>query len=794
MLIAPVRCLCRALFVGAAVCVLSAFPSGPAAAQGGEEAVATIGRVSVEGVVHTDSTRILRTFEVLPGQRFSQDAIRRGVRKLVALGLFSDVKVNRNEHDGVIDLVVVVSERPRIGGIFYSGNKKREPVDLEKKTFLKIGDTYSASQTRNQVDSLVKYYQEEGFTQAKISTRVDSLQATNEVNLTFLVDEGEKVKITSIVFEGIEAGREAKLRKAMKTKKKGWLGGGSVKDESFAEDREKLEAWYHNHGFRDMKVTGFELLPGVHPKDLVLKVGVEEGPLYVFGDVSWSGAKVVPAGAIRRQWTGKPGELYDRSRVEKTTAGVYGEYAEYGFLYLSVEPRETVRDSAVDIQFIVTEGAPSHIRRISIVGNKGTREHVVRRELSIHEGDLFRRSGLMRSQGDIMRLGLFEEAIPDFTPAESTDVDLIFKLKEKQVGTASAGAGYTGQTGVTGFLELGHNNVLGNGQQLALHLERGGRREDYSLSFTEPWFRDTPTLLGFSGYSTTQLLPEYQQRRRGGSARIGRPLPWPDYSRGSISYTLENVNISNVRDSLFLTGVVIGQDQLTSSVDLNFSRNSTDNPFYPTHGTRFTANEDFTGGMLGGDIDYHSHRYEGRLYIPSLLPRVTTMFRVRVGLLGQYPWRQGPVPDYVRFRLGGATTADPLRGYADNQIVPEDNVTRFWSKFLRAGKTPGGGDTTFVDSAFVTRRYPGGNYMGLMTLEQQFPIVHPLHCVLFFDAGNVWNRREDIRPFDLKAGAGIGFRMEIPILGNIGFDYGYGFHRDDGPKWAGHFLMGNFGF
>lgn len=72
--------------------------------------------------------------------------------------------------------------------------------------------------------------------------------------------------------------------------------------------------------------------------------------------------------------------------------------------------------------------------------------------------------------------------------------------------------------------------------------------------------------------------------------------------------------------------------------------------------------------------------------------------------------------------------------------------------------------------------------------------MHPLHGVLFFDAGNVWNRPGDIRPFDLKVGMGLGFRMEIPILGNIGFDYGYGFHRDDGPQWQGHFLMGNMGF
>jgi outer membrane protein insertion porin family len=79
-------------------------------------------------------------------------------------------------------------------------------------------------------------------------------------------------------------------------------------------------------------------------------------------------------------------------------------------------------------------------------------------------------------------------------------------------------------------------------------------------------------------------------------------------------------------------------------------------------------------------------------------------------------------------------------------------------------------------------------------MEQQFPIVHPLHGVLFVDAGNTWDLFDEIEPFDLKVGAGAGFRLEIPLLGNIGFDYGYGFHRDDGPKWAGHFLIGNVSF
>ena len=64
----------------------------------------------------------------------------------------------------------------------------------------------------------------------------------------------------------------------------------------------------------------------------------------------------------------------------------------------------------------------------------------------------------------------------DFQPAESTDVDIILKVKEKQIGTASAGAGYSSDGGLTGFVELGHNNVFGNGQAVTLQLERGSSR------------------------------------------------------------------------------------------------------------------------------------------------------------------------------------------------------------------------------------------------------------------------------------------------------------------------------
>ncbi|HEV2104473.1 MAG TPA: outer membrane protein assembly factor BamA [Candidatus Eisenbacteria bacterium] len=768
-------------------------PAAPEAPAAPEEAP-LIGRVTVMGNVAVDSARILRTFDVAGGTRFSTDAVRRGFRKLLALGLFSDVHIDQNPHDGLIDLTVVVTERPRIAKLVFTGNQKRETSDLEKHLFLRVGETFSPTLAQTQVDSLLKYYRDEGYPRTKIDVTADTLAATNQVNVTFRIAEGEKVRITRIEFAGRTAFPAKRLRKVMKTKTKGFFGGGELKDETFADDREKLETWYHDHGYRDMRVDDFQLKPGDTPKHLTLVVSLVEGRPYVLDKVAWAGNQVVATPELAKLMPQRPGAVYDHARIEKAQSGAYAAYAEHGYLYLSVDPRETVHDdSLVDVTFTIAEGRPSHIRLISITGNKGTREKVIRRELDVHEGDLFRRSALVRSQEDLNRLGIFEEVTPDFTPAESSDVDLVFRVKEKQVGTASAGAGYTNETGLTGFIEIGHSNVLGNGQSLALHLERGSQKEDYELSFTEPWFHDTPTLLGYSAYSTFSQLLEFDQRRRGVSGRIGRPLPWPDYSRGSLSYTLESIEISNVRTTAPIGGIKLNTPELTSTVETSFLRNSSNQAFYPTKGTRLTLDDSFTGGPLGGDLSYHLHRYEGRVYFPSLLHGVTSMARLRIGDVNQYPWRNDSIPDYVRFRLGGGNTPDPLRGYADYQIVPSQFDKRVWT-FSNRATVIGGRDTTVRDSSLAFQRYPGGRYMVLMSFEQQFPIVQPLHGVLFFDAGNVWDRLLDIRPFDLKMGAGVGFRMEIPLLGNIGFDYGYGFNRDDGARWQGNFLLGNVGF
>lgn len=756
--------------------------------------VQVVGRISVVGNVATDSARIIRSFEVPSGMRFSPDAVKRGVGKLFKLGIFDDVWVERLDRDAVVDLVIHVTERPRITKIEFAGNRKKDTDELEKKLVLRTGEPHSPVAIQGQIDSLLKLYRDDGYSQAKIEAVTDTTGGGLVVR--FAVNEGEKVKITRIVFSGASAFPEKKLRKAIKTKKKKWIGGGGVDEVKLDDDHERLANYYRDRGFKDARVIGHELQPGDTPKHLTLVFTVEEGARYRMGKVTWAGNTEVPTATLEKYWVPKPDELYSHARIEKAQGQAYADYAEEGYLYLGVEPVETVRDSLVDVAYRVTEGQPSHVHMVSIVGNKATREKVIRREIDLHEGDRFKRSALVRSQGDLMRLGFFEEVLPDFASAESTDVDIIFKVKEKTVGTASAGAGYTGQGGLTGFVEVGHTNVLGNGQSLQLRLERGARRSDYSISFTEPWFRDTPTLLGFSVFTFKRRLDLYREARQGGSVRVGRPLPWPDYSRGSLSYSLENVTIDqladtlSLADSLTLSGIPLGRAVRTSSITASFLRNSANHPLYPTLGTKLSLSSEFAGGAFGGSVNFHKHRLEERVYLPSVFKRLTTMLRARVGWLGVYAGQHTGVPTYERFRLGGGTTPDPLRGYDDYTVVPEKFIQDVRSiSRIDTSSTPD--DTTYR----VQRvRYPGGRYMLLTTVEQQFPIVHPLHGVLFFDAGNTWDNWKEIRPFDLRMGAGVGFRMEIPLLGVIGFDYGYGFNRDDRPRAVGHFIIGQTSF
>jgi outer membrane protein insertion porin family len=743
-------------------------PSTPAPRAAGQ---AVIRSVRASGFTNVDSTVILRTFSLKPGDPYDPVGVRAGVRRLFAMGLFTDVDVHDTLTPEGVDLNVAVKERSRVQSIQFSGAKKIEEKTLKEKITVAAGQLVDTGTLDLDARKIQDAYAEQGYSRAKV-TPITRAAGVGAVAVTFHVEEGPKLKVRGIQIHGAGDLSPEGLRKSMKSRTPGFLKSGTFKPSQIEEDETKLRLYMRSRGYRDGEVDSIRTVETSDGTGVTLHVYLREGPRYRFGNVTWSGNTAVPTEPLMLSTTVRPGTPYNETQIQKTLEQAYSLYQEQGYLFLSIEPKFSDRDSIVDVELQVQEGARSRVADLRVAGNTRTKENVIRREASVRPGDVFRRSALIRTQRDIFGLGYFQDVNVDYEPTgDSADIRLTLKVQEKQTGTASAGAGYSSQSGVTGFVELGHNNLFGNGQSIAIRLERGGKRSNVELSFTEPWFRDTPMTLGADIFNTQRDLDFYDRRDVGGGVRLGRPLPWPDYTRGVIAYDLRDVTLSNIR--VLSAGEPSNLAELratkwprrVSSVTVTFNRNSTDNPFYPTRGSRLTWSSEIAGGILGGVERFTKETLELRNYTKLRGP-VALMLRGRAGFLSG-----STVPDYERFRLGG-TTSDYLRGYPDYYVVPRANITR-------------------DASGRVLDRYPGGREMLILTSELQFPIADPLHALLFFEAGNTWNSTRDLDLGDLRKSVGLGIRLEVPALGRVGFDVGYGFDREEGGQWETHFQLGN---
>jgi len=740
-----------------ALAALALAVAGPTLARA--EVLGTLAALEVRGNQAVDRELIVTSARLTTGSAVSRDDVKEALRKLYALGLFDDVDIyGEDAGPGQVRLIVDVAEKRRVGRIVFEGNKKIDDAGLKEKLTVKEGQIFDDRVLSEQSKALAAAYKEKGYSQVQIGSEVAPSEADGpgRVALTFTIDEGRKVKISEVRVTGIEGLDRDRLLKGIKTKKKGLLWGGDYKEEQLRTDLEKVTENLHNMGYKDAKEPVYTLEFDPDEPLLAIDIRVEPGPYYTMGTATWSGNTIIGTAQLERQVAWFPGDAYSDEKISTTVSNAYSAYAEEGYIYVNVEPRKTVTDQSVALEFKVTEGEPSMVRQVRVTGNTRTKEKVVRRQLVIRPGDRFSRTALVRSQREVFQLGFFEDVTVDFERAAqgTADIDIVFDVKEKQTGTLQAGAGFSSAGGLTGFIEMGHNNLFGNGQQLNLKIEAGGRSGQQDISFTEPWFRDTPTSVGFDLFNTRINRDYYDDRRRGGAIRMGRPLPWPDYTRGYLSYRLESVEISNVDPR---SGAE-PQSTTTSKVGIRFERNSTDNPFYPQWGSRVVWISEFAGSPFGGDAAYQKHVLDARTYVPTYW-RPVLMLRARAGFLtglGPAPF----VPYYETFRLGGSTVY-ALRGYADYEVVPPANEP-----------------------------YLGGRVGLIFTSELQFLIAEPVHGLVFMDVGDTWNSTDEVQPSSLRKGAGIGVRLEIPLLGRIGFDYGFGFDRVGGARWEPHFLIG----
>jgi len=434
-------------------------------------------------------------------------------------------------------------------------------------------------------------------------------------------------------------------------------------------------------------------------------------------------------------------------------------YYEEGYIYADFEPIITKIDNKINIDLKIEENTRAKIHKIHITGNTKTKEKIIRRQLVIAPGDFFRQSRVIRSQQNVYNLGFFEPDLGvNYEPINSKgDVDLYLNVTDKTSGSANGGIGYNSRDKVVGQFSLSHNNLFGNYWQGNLKWEFSKRTQNIEFGFTNPYLYDTDILFGFNIYHTKKEWVDYNYDiyTNGGGLRFGYPIKFIDNSRVIAGYSLyskkyEIRNLNNYFSANLAKLDSLGL-QYTSSVNLTVIRDSRDNVFFPTTGSRFTLYSELAGGVFGGDFNYFKQIAEVSWFTPAFYKTVLRT-KWRFGYITGYGNSSNEVPPDERFYLGG-TGADGLRGYSDRSIGPVD----------------------------------GGAREILFSTELGIPISSDqVVGLLFLDSGNCFNKLEDFNFNDFKKGAGMGIRIRTPF-GLIGFDYAHNFEF---KKWEPHFQFG----
>lgn len=754
--------------------------------------------LAVDGAVVTDVQLIKNVSGLQSGQAVEREDIQNAVHRVFGLHLFKDVKILAEEVTDGVNLTIRVVELPRLNLMIFKGNKKLKEDDFALGW--RRSQTIGPHQLKVAETTIRRAYQAKGFFLVKVQSELIPTAVTGEQDVVFTIEENSPVKVEAVEFVGNERLSDGELRKQMSNKPRGFLksifGGGKFDRQKYSEDLKAVIDRYREKGYLDAMVTNDTIILNETKTDVTLRLTINEGPRYYFGTSEITGMSVLSEKRLRRALKYKEGDVFDQSRYEETVGRMYESYMEEGYLYARIIDDTRTQDSTVNVSYEISEGVPAHVHRINITGNGKTKDKVIRRELTIFPGDIFRRSALQRSMRNVMLLNYFANVVPEFRQLPDGRVDLDFKVEEKPTGQIQVGGGYSEQDRLVGTINLGVPNLFGNGQSADLLLEFGSRRQSFRLGFTEPWFMDTPTTVGFDIQKLSRIWDDpfvagnndFTQNTIGATLRLGRRLRWPDdYFSVFWNYRWEDqeyTDFSTAFGTSTRDALTASANGIISSTSITVLRDSRNLPQFATAGSRTSYRLEVGTKLLNGDWNFTKHNLTFGFF-QNLWKGFTLAPRWTVAIVQSGPSLTS-VPYSELFFAGGIRSDGMIRGYNDRSIVAFVDT----SQSATAPETiPGEQISDLSRQSIDTVR---GQALLVLNAQITFPVVEQqIHGLFFFDAGNVWLDAAHMAPLtDMWTAYGFGFRIAIPGMGMLGFDFGIPLRGVNKGKLKPHFQFG----
>jgi outer membrane protein insertion porin family len=500
-----------------------------------------------------------------------------------------------------------------------------------------------------------------------------------------------------------------------------------------------------------------------------ITIKVEENDQYRIGDVKVTGNKELNEAIIRLILGLIPGNIYNQTALQKGFDNLKKLYGQRGYVNFTAVPLQDPDEEkkVVNLTINVEEDRQFTVNRITFSGNTTTRDKVIRREVVLDEGQIFNSNLWDISLLRLNQLGYFEEIKNEDAEIKTSQtqptVDINLKVKEKSRNSIGFSGGVSAIGGSFMGLNYTTNNFLGLGESLALVLQGGTRQSQYQLSFTEPYLYDRPVSFGFSLYKTTfrydqarefglnpSSLPQglglenrlnFEQAHSGFNVNAAYPVRL--FHRLGITYVLDKSSTTGINPATqeYFSAVssqnqnfVTGQGFTTFGarrVLPSYSYSTVNNPYNPTRGHSFTGTFEFTGGFLGGDINFYRPSGDFRYYRPMNNGRNTFAMRLMASYIQSFT--NLSVPFYERFFAGGDFD---IRGFDFRSLSPISFITR---------TLPVTDPRTFrtVNKQFDDIVYVGGDTQAIMNFEYRIPIIgQSVSLVPFVDIGNAWVLKE----------------------------------------------------
>lgn len=742
----------RTLMVGSILISACALLVGTASGQ--DAPPLPIKNVSIKGLARTNPTYATDIIGVSTGDKLDRAVLDQAVRRLLRTGKFLTARYDVvEEADGAV-VVFEVRERALISAVIFEGNLKFRDKQLAEEVAVKAGDSVDPFSARAGRDGIRQLYLESGYSEVVVSFDQDRLESTGQ--LAYRIEEGIRVRVRRIEFQGNEAFKSAVLQRQIATKKAAWiLNPGDFDPERAESDAAALQRYYRDAGFLDARAS-YQREVSDDGRDLTLIFTIVEGTQYRISEIDFRTGDVFSREELIDVMSSIEGDVIRQPIVDQDVRAMQAKFWELGYIYSGVRATRVFAEEPGLVSLIIEAQAGEQFRIGKVVarGNARTRDKVVRRALQLYPpDDLLDLNETKEAETRLRQTQIFDSARVFPIGDEPGRRDVVIDVQEaERSGDVVFGLGVTSNSGVVGTIVLDLKNfdisdwprswselfkfrsLFGGGQRFRLEFQPGTEVSRFRIDFTEPYLYDKPLRFDASLFLFSRGRDGYDENRIGFTTSLGKRFErgilagWS----GEAALRFENVGVDNV--DLFASSEIRDDEgsNFLTSLKLSLVRDRTDNRFIPSKGDRVRFSyEQF--GILGGDLGFARlssvYTWYKTLNVDNLDRKSVLRLKGEGGAI------IGDAPVFERFFAGGIGS---IRGF----------------EFRGVGEHDG-----------LNNNNIGGNYLILLGAEYSFPLIgENVRGHVFLDTGTAGSG-------SYRGAIGAGVRITLDIFGPLPLEF-----------------------